>query len=874
MDDRHCGYCDAMVHPSHQQCPHCGRSLLLNGRYRLLQRLGEGGSGVVYAAIDTKIHNRLCAIKRMRANPDHEIRIFVDKASRFAFIPHVYERWSDPPFHFYVMEYIGGETLDHVRPLPWPAQEVEGFLRTLLGYLVQLHGDGIVHRDLKPANIKYTPQGRAEYMLLDFGIAKRIGDPTSPNLKAATRYFAPPEQQIGESTDERADLYSLAATAYLLLTGRVARETIGFERDTLVLPSQFVPDVPSILKRMLVWMLRLDSDQRPASARDALAALDAPKERFPPPLPPSASLPLPGPSIEIAPTVPAHPQPKAQLSNGSIVGVGWAADGRELLVASTLGPTFYDAQTLQKQRQIETRVLIRPGMFAQQNERFALTTGRAVQIWQTNTGALLHTLHADLTEIVRVVLAPDGRTVVVVSREGVRAWRDGMLLPSLQGDVDGRLALLAVTADGETLATASGVGVQLWRLRDGAPFGSLPQPGGQVWAMAFAPDGQVLAVAAGTTVQVYRISDKTLQYTLEGHSTPIVDLAFAPNGLTLASASNDAIKLWRVRDRAPRRALPGEPGGLVSISFAPDGQTLAAAAGERVRLWSVGDGTLLRTLRGYMSDVQDLAFAPDGQSLAVAGGSVHLWQIDEGALLSGLEDQHFRPNSLAFSPDRQSLAVASDAGIKLWRISDRTLFSTLGGRTSQASSLVFAADGQRLIAAESDAIRVWNANTGTLWASQAIDTAGLYAIALAPDGRMFAAVYDRSIQLWHVDEDTPFYQLDLAGDINSVALARDGETLAVAMDDALEVWRVRDGDEDRLHQLPHGAQRVVFSPDGGLLASAWHTRVGVWDVTSGTLMASFDAHRDSITALAFSPDMRLLATAAQEGAVRLWEIQR
>jgi len=874
MNERHCVYCDAAVHPSHDQCPDCGKSLLLNGRYRLQWQLGEGGFGVVYAATDTIMRNRLCAIKRVLTDAEHEVQIFVEKASRFAFIPHSYDRWSAPPYHFHVMEYIEGKTLVDERPIPWSVDLVEEFLHILLNYLVLLHDDGIIHRDLKPANIKKTPRGRSEYMLLDFGIAKRLGELTGPGLKAASRYYAPPEQWVGESTDERADLYSLAATAYLLLTGRVARETLNyFEQDPLMPPSQLVPGVPPALDQVLVRMLQLRPEQRPASARQALAALGA--SEFPALARPA---PLPSPLDSrhtLTPTVPvsrpAQLAPRYQFGKGSIVGVGWAEDGRSLVVVSTLGWSVYDAQTLYEQRRIETGMLSQPGMCAQQNDNLVIATSESIQTWQISTGALLGTLRPDPADVPCVALTPDGRTVVVATQEGAQVWREGTPLVSLQNRVDW-VSCMAVTFDGETLATASREGVQLWRLHDGALIGCLPPIGARVMAMAFAPDGQLLAVAADTTVQVYRTNDGIQQYTVEGHTTPVVDLAFAPNGLRLASASDDAIMLWRARDGALRRVLEGESTGLVSVGFAPDGQTLAAASGERVRLWSVSDGTLLRTLRGYMSDVRSVAFAPNGQLLAVASDSIQLWQVSAGTLLGVLEDGLSNPNSIAFSPDGQILASASSAAIELWQTSDWTLLYRLEGHTGQAGGLVFAADGQTLIAVARDSIQSWDVGKSTLRATRAIDLAGLYTVALGSNGQTLAAVYDRVVQLWHADEVTAGYQLEVAEDINGVALAQDGATLAVAMDAVVEIWRVRDGDEDRLHRLPHGAQRVMFSPDDALLASAGDKGVQIWDVTNGALLASFEAHRDGINDLAFAPDSRLLASASQEGTVRLWDL--
>src|SRR4029079_15727859 len=111
----------------------------------------------------------------------------------------------------------------------------------------------------KPQNIKYTPQG--QYVLLDFGIAKQ-GAATITSARALSPDYAPAEQVRGAPTDARSDLYSLGATAYHLLTGRLpanvsARLSNGAQ---LIPPSDLVPGVPPPLERVLLQMLELDPD--------------------------------------------------------------------------------------------------------------------------------------------------------------------------------------------------------------------------------------------------------------------------------------------------------------------------------------------------------------------------------------------------------------------------------------------------------------------------------------------------------------------------------------------------------------------------------------------------------------------------------------
>jgi F-box protein 11 len=270
-----CYACNAPVRSSARFCSSCGRPQLLNDRYRLQRLLGQGGFAVVYEAEDIRLGRR-CALKAVPVpTPDEqrlvesEAQILSANASRLPFIPDIYDTWSAGGQTYLVMEYIDGDTLDLVAT-PWPVSEVEGFLQALLHALDQLHAAGIIHRDLKPANIKRTPRG---YVLLDFGIAKQ-GAATMRVARAASLDFAPLEQLRGQPTDQRTDLYSLAATAYFLLTGTgptaADARLMGANLEPL---SRFVTGISPALEALLLRMLALEPAQRPASARAALDLL-------------------------------------------------------------------------------------------------------------------------------------------------------------------------------------------------------------------------------------------------------------------------------------------------------------------------------------------------------------------------------------------------------------------------------------------------------------------------------------------------------------------------------------------------------------------------------------------------------------------------
>ncbi len=273
-----CYFCNKSVSLADTRCPHCHSLLLLENRYRLISTLGQGGFGVVYEALDRQHNQRRCAIKRIEVKTlsekqqiENEANILKQHAPHFRFVPDLYDFWSNPTHTYLVMECIDGSTLDQT-PMPWKPAEVEHFLRTLLKHLTSLHAANTIHRDLKPWNITLTPQGR--YVLLDFGIAKHESGTITGARGMGTINYAPPEQVQGLPTDQRSDLYSLAATAYWLLTEKSPNQARMDAGGTTPHPSQLVAGVPPHLDIAIMRMLEQAPEDRPQHAKAALELLD------------------------------------------------------------------------------------------------------------------------------------------------------------------------------------------------------------------------------------------------------------------------------------------------------------------------------------------------------------------------------------------------------------------------------------------------------------------------------------------------------------------------------------------------------------------------------------------------------------------------
>jgi serine/threonine-protein kinase len=261
------------------------------GQYRLKQRLGAGGMGEVYLA-EHALLRRPCALKLIRperaADPQH-LRRFEREVQATAALTHPstveiydYGHAADGTF-YYVMEYLPGLNLDELvgrhGPLP-PARAVH-LLRQVCGALAEANAAGLVHRDIKPGNVLVCERGGRHGVakLLDFGLvqthdltdggagATRL---TQAGAIAGTPAYMAPEQAAGKADlDARADLYSLGAVAYFLLTGRppFVRDTalltlVAHVTDPVPPPRDLRPDLPADLEAVVLRCLEKDPARR------------------------------------------------------------------------------------------------------------------------------------------------------------------------------------------------------------------------------------------------------------------------------------------------------------------------------------------------------------------------------------------------------------------------------------------------------------------------------------------------------------------------------------------------------------------------------------------------------------------------------------
>lgn len=883
-------------------------SNILNGKYRILRLIGEGGFARVWLA-EEPAAGRQVAIKEIRREElsgaeRHEVeKRFANEIQIGAKLPELEvpnvirvitaERWDSDTL--LVMEYLsGGSLADRLKTGPLEVSEAVTITLQLLEALDAVHTKlGLVHRDIKPSNILFNSEGEAR--LADFGIAqtsetdRTLG--TGRDQPGTPGYKSPEQRQTTGYLTPRSDLYTLGCVLFEMLTGRRYQ---ACEPGTKARALQ--KSVPAWLEGVIAQALIEDPWRRWQSAREMADGLRARECQTSS----SGECPVELPDIAISVENAAQLSELARWGKGRMTDLQFSPDGQLIVAATSAGVFLYDAATYDELRYLDANAPVNCIALSEDGQMIAATCpDDRLLIWRSSDGALLRNVHMGLNQ--RNSVFEDRLYVEAMAFAGNNLLALCMRSPLFSGESEAQIREVtaelplcsmpleyisplsgegspircaAFALDGSTAAVILRNGDLLaWSARDRAHFRNLETAKENARVLTLSPDGSMVAIGfADGAVRILRTSDGKPICDLIGAGHAVFSLVFTPEGGEVAAGYRDGtVRLWRISDDTFLRSFAKHEGAITSLAFSRDALSLAVVSDDGARLYEFEDGRLQSTL-GRFTWTMDFALSPLNDTLAVpGGGAVRLLRIQDGSLLEALDiDPGSTGNSshaVAFSPDDRLLASGySDHMVALWSVNDRKLLHLLQGHRNYIWDLAFSPDSRWLASASLDStIRLWRTDDGTLASTLYGHVGKIYCLAWAPTGDILVSGgEDGTIRLW--DPKT--------GNVLRTLTSRPAGKLVRLLQDAkhrLPFSRVRGKQKD----APDLINCVAFAPDGQTFASGASTRIMLWRASDGVALRTFSAreHGDGAVALAFSSDAQILAAGGCGLApISLWSV--
>jgi eukaryotic-like serine/threonine-protein kinase len=455
----------------------------------------------------------------------------------------------------------------------------------------------------------------------------------------------------------------------------------------------------------------------------------------------------------------------------------FSPDGRRLATGGFVkGMTIWDAQTGQPQLKLGnesyTDVAFSPDgcHVAAVGGLFTVHPDREVEVWDTQTGQKVHSLHGHVGALRCVTYSRDGRRIASAGLDQtIKLWdaASGQEVLTLRGHID-NIFCVAFSPDGHQLASAStDKTVRIW---DAAPADRQPSP-------------------------EYR--------TLRGHDGAVTDVAFHPkDGRTLVSAGTDGmVQIWDFRSGQKLATLPESPSEFrLRVAYSPDGRRLAVVSGrseqQKVKVWDIATATQISTFKNQTKGDLCVAFSPDGQHVATAGFdfAVRVWDATTGSEVQSHQDHEWPIHGVAFSPDGRLLASCSaDSTVRIWDWTTQRESCVLEPRhAARIANVAFSRDGKLVASASWDrTVKVWETSTRQL-VHDLHDTSGAAAqcVAFGPDQLLVWGSTDGTVKVWSASDSEPHVLRGHTSWVQGVDFSLDGKWIASAsLDGMVKVWK-------------------------------------------------------------------------------------
>jgi eukaryotic-like serine/threonine-protein kinase len=872
----------------------------LIGRYKLLEKIGEGGFGFVYVAEQREPVKRRVALKIIKLGMDTRQVVARFEAERQALalmdhpnIAKVLDAGAtDTGRPYFVMELVKGIPITQYcdQEKLGTRERLDLFIK-ICHAIQHAHQKGIIHRDIKPSNIVVTlHDGVPVPKVIDFGIAKA----TQQELTEKTVYtqfqqfigtpaYMSPEQaeMSGLDIDTRSDIYSLGVLLYELLTGSTPFETkellqSGLDEMRKIIPER-EPARPSTRLRQTT-SLRISPSQLSALNSALSTDLDwivmkcLEKDRVR----------RYETANSLAHDIERHLKHEPVVARPPSMGyrlqksfrrhkLAYTAAGVVVLVLA-LGVMVSSWQAIRATtaRRDEAAARLRADEAARVAERQRRRAEKGEQRARENELAARQNLYA---ADMNVAFQAWKENNLGLALELLGRQRPGPQEPDLRG---WEWRYLWGLCQGDALYTLG------WHSKNE----------GGVFGLAISPDDRLLAGVCIGSGEV-GIWDVDSRGTIDAPKADDArgSVAFSPDGKLLAFApSKQGVKLWDIQQRREIGLFPGEHSvgfGRPAMGFSPSGRQLAVGTKEGpVVLWVLATHTAGRTLKGHLQEINSLAFSTDGLVLVTGGwdGTVRAWSLTNGQGIAVFTNHTHRVQCVALSPDNTTVASGSwDKTIRIWDLLRQRQASVLTNHTGWVSALAFSSDGKTLASASADyLIKLWETRTWREASTLKGSLDEVWGMAFSSDGKtLFSSGKDGKVLVWNGRPRAPATQVLKRPDDaqafwldspSGIPVCRRSATYNLW--DPLSLRKLPEHPYGELERLTNDVNATV-SPGGKCAAiSTTDGPIWLWDVEQERQIARLPGLLSDAAVVGFSPDGKVLARVAPGKCLKVWNLEK
>jgi WD40 repeat protein len=936
-----------------------GTTVRYFGDYEILEEIARGGMGVVYKARQISL-NRVVALKMILtgelASPA-DVQRFRTEAEAAANLDHpnivpIHEVGEHHGQHFFSMKFIEGTDLaTYIRDARSSGQgarladqrRAAQWVATAARAVHYAHQRRLLHRDLKPANILLAFQlvlrsedsasrlNNASPMITDFGLAKRVeGDSklTQSGAIVGTPSYMAPEQARGEKgLSTAADVYSLGAILYELLTGRppFRAET---PLDTILQllekepasPRSLISTADHDLETICLKCLRKEPAKRYGSAEALADDLDCWLRGEPISARPVGQIERlwrwchrkPALAIASATAMLAimlamttfvvaffvlrqSRQEAIELAvrNEDLakqeVSARHESDGRRILAEKMAMSLQFDSFYSRSRDEPATALVGYAGLLS---EARALNHDSLLESIYVHLGALRQQMHqvkwiqSHRGLVTCVAFSPNGKTVLTGSDDHTAQLWDTVTGKPLGPPLvhEGGITSVAFSPDNKTALTGSSdKTAKLWDVATGKPISTPLQHENTVSKVVFSPSGnKVLTGSHDRTARLWATDTGKLLCPPLQHQGHVMAIAFSPDGkMVLTGSADGTARLWETATGNPVGLPLAHEDGITSLAFSLDGKwVLTGSRDNTARLWETASGSPVCAPLKHPNPVLSVAFSPDGRTVLTGclNGCAIMWETTTGKLIEPPLKHQYPVLTAVFSPDGKLILTGSDdMTARLWETATHQPVGPPLQHQSSVHSVAFSPDGKLILTGSDDkTVRMWDMAANETVALTSPHKDAIWAVAFSPNGKMvLTGSGDKTAQLWDpaTGKRTGSPMLHEEA-VWAVAFSPDGKAALTGTRDGLaQFWNTATGKQvSPILRHSDEVLAVAFSPNAKMVVTCSGKMAQLWDTSNGKRIGLPFQHRDQIWAVAFSPDGEKLVAGSADGKAQFWEI--